>query len=344
MQEMHRCMLGIFFPTYFRMLQYKQMTTNVFNVFIRNNSLLHILHIVDIRIKHVRLVFSEQKTHNSSGVPKRQTRFQRSSQYFLLLLQTDLICIVYASITTRAKQLMIFSASLLFQVGSPWRSSHLNELVWQTFTSCHVCGGFLAVSLIVWNKPGVPCIYVETAVNGTWLCIYIVTPTMTWARLICWPFWVAVAVMHQIHARKCCFSVEHYNDRWCLLSVAFPWFVKVLWKVKSPHKTSAVRKQSITLAAVCPSPAWWITWCLSKSQVIAPQWTHLKYLNGVKHEWLGHRVSKATSVDGNTATVTLSPCWQSWFCLRDSGDVQKLVPAVEQMNFSVDANYQERVQ
>lgn len=124
---------------------------------------------MDIRIKHVR---QQWRLSAKTLSTNRQTRFQRSSQYFLLLLQTDLICIVYASITTRAKQLMIFSASLLFQVGSPWRSSHLNELVWQTFTSRHVCGGLLAVSLIVWNKPGVPCVYVETAVNGTWLYIY----------------------------------------------------------------------------------------------------------------------------------------------------------------------------
>lgn len=115
-------------------------------------------------------------SEQSCSSTNRQTRFERSSQYFLLLLQTDLICIVYASITTRAKQLMIFSASLLFQVGSPWRSSHLNELVWQTVTPRHVRGGFLAVSLTVWNKPGVPCIYVETAVNRTGLYIYIVTP------------------------------------------------------------------------------------------------------------------------------------------------------------------------
>lgn len=36
-----------------------------------------------------------------------------------------------------------------------------------------------------------------------------------------------------------------------------------------------------------------MNWCLSKSQVIAPQRTHLKYLNSVEHEWLEDRVSKA---------------------------------------------------
>lgn len=51
------------------------------------------------------------------------------------------------------------------------------------------------------------------------------------------------------------------------------------------------------LAAVCPSPAWWMSWCLSKSHVIAPQRPHLKYLNGVEHEWLGRPVSKATAED-----------------------------------------------
>lgn len=87
-------------------------------------------------------------------------------------------------------------------------------------------------------------------------------------------------------------------------------------------------------AAACPSPAWWMNWCLSKSQVIAPQRTHLKYLNSVEHEWLGHRVSKATTVKGHcgwkrSVAVILSPCWQSWFCLRDTSDVHKHVPTVQ---------------
>lgn len=87
-------------------------------------------------------------------------------------------------------------------------------------------------------------------------------------------------------------------------------------------------------AAACPSPAWWMNWCLSKSQVIAPPQTHLKYLNGVEHEWLGHRVSKATTVKGHcgrkrSVTVILSLCWQSGFCLRDTSDVHKHVPTVQ---------------
>lgn len=58
------------------------------------------------------------------------------------------------------------------------------------------------------------------------------------------------------------------------------------------------------LTAVWPSRAWWMSWCLSKSHVIAPQRPHLKYLNGVEHEWLGRPVSKATAVDDGDTQLT----------------------------------------
>lgn len=63
------------------------------------------------------------------------------------------------------------------------------------------------------------------------------------------------------------------------------------------------------------------------------QRTHLKYLNGVEHEWLERQVSKADSVKGHcggkrSCAGILSPCWQSWFWQRDISYVHKHLPTV----------------
>lgn len=117
--------------------------------------------------------------------------------------------------------------------------------------------------------------------------------------------------------------------------VYFLLFLGALWRIAGQIPIRlvcvfAARSQ----AAVCPSLSWWMSWCLSKSQVIAPQQTHLKYLNRVKHEWLGDRVSKSATVKGHcgwkrSVTVILGLCWRSRICLRHTGHVHKHVPTVQ---------------
>lgn len=85
---------------------------------------------------------------------------------------------------------MICSASLLFQVGSQWWSSHLNELVlgvWLTFTSCHVCGCFLVVCLSLCR---IDLVYLVLFCGDSckgWVTIYIFNAgqiflTMAWSQ------------------------------------------------------------------------------------------------------------------------------------------------------------------
>lgn len=83
--------------------------------------------------------------------------------------------------------------------------------------------------------------------------------------------------------------------------------LSVRWSEEAEHK----------LCRLYPSAAWWMTWCLSKSQVIVPQRTHLKYLNIVEHEQFGHQISKTAVVKrlcgwNGSLTAILTPCKHRW--------------------------------
>lgn len=85
-----------------------------------------------------------------------------------------------------------------------------------------------------------------------------------------------------------CWAKEMMSSVSCL--VLFHWFQVVLRKVSSPHPLFCSENST--------SKTWWMNWWWSKSRVIAPQQTHLKYLNAVEHEWLRLRISKARTVNG----------------------------------------------
>lgn len=128
----------------------------------------------------------------------------------------------------------------------------------------------------------------------------------------------------KIHGMCFCITWEFLKVKHCASQKDF-----VLWSEEAEYK----------LCRLHPSAAWWMTWCLSKSQVIAPQRTHLKYLNVVEHEQLGHRVSKQPS---------LKACVDERFCHCDihppltklrKRNFQKICP-----NTSADCKWDEKAE
>lgn len=103
----------------------------------------------------------------------------------------------------------------------------------------------------------------------------------------------------------------------------------VLWSEEAEYK----------LCRLHPSAAWRMTWCLSKSQVIAPQRTHLKYLNVVEHEQLSHRVSKAAVVKSLCGWKVLSLWYSPPADRAEEKKLSKICP-----NTSVDCKWDEKAE